>query len=185
MSQKPDMSDGAPETEANVEAGKRRGNIYALEICFLAFVGLIVVIAFFEALTYKLVSSRTPFVIMAPLIVLIVIHARRLWRVRDQFDVGGRFSAAFAGQTPGMNKVLSISAWMIGMVLMILAFGHVAGIFLFCIFLTRVVARESWKLSLITTGLTVLFIFGVFEFIFNIELYRGLILRYFLGFRDF
>lgn len=179
------MPDDTPETEAELQASKRRGNIYALEICFLAFVGVVVVVAFFEALTYKLVSSRTPFVIMAPLIVLIVIHARRLWRVRDQFDVAGRFSAAFAGQTPGMIKVLSISAWMIGMVLMILVFGHIAGILLFCLILTRGLARESWALSLITSGLTVLFIFGVFEYIFNIELYRGLILRYFLGFRDF
>ena len=32
---------------------------------------------------------------------------------------------------------------------------------------------------------TTLFVFGVFEFIFNIDLYRGLVLRWFLGYRDF
>ena len=39
--------------------------------------------------------------------------------------------------------------------------------------------------ALLIAGAVTLMIFGVFEYLFNIDLYRGLIVRYFLGFRDF
>ena len=167
------------------KAEKQRGNLYALEICFLGFIAAIVVWAFFEATTYKIVSSRTPFVIMAPLFVLIVVHGLRLWRVRGDFSPGARIAEAFGGATPSFNKVLGISAWMVLMVLMILVFGHYAGVFVFCVILMRILAGESWMLTLLTAAGTTLFIWIVFEFLFDIDLYRGLIIRYFLGFRDF
>ena len=175
-----------PETPTPAgETPRRPGNLFALEICFLAFIAAITVAAFLEALTYKIVSSRTPFVIMVPLFVLIVIHARRLWRVRESFNPRARIADALAGRTEAFNKVLGISAWMVGMVLMILVLGHYAGVFLFCVILMRALAGESWKLTLLTAAGTTLFIWGVFEFVFDIDLYRGLIIRYFLGFRDF
>ena len=123
---------------------ERRGNLFVLEICFLGLIGVICVLAFFEALTYKLVSSRTPFVIMAPLLILIAIHARRLWGARGEFDISARLSAARSGLTPGFNKVCGISAWMVAMVLMIIVLGHYAGIFLFCVILMRFLAKEAW-----------------------------------------
>lgn len=173
------------ETEMADPAQRRQGNLFALEICFLAFIAIITAAAFLEALTYKLVSSRTPFVIMVPLLILILIHARRLWGVRSGFHPRARISEALAGRTVTFNKVLGISGWMVGMVLMILVFGHYAGVFLFCLILMRFLAGETWMLTLLTAAGTTLFIFGVFEFIFDIDLYRGLIIRYFLGFRDF
>ena len=172
-----------PKPDARIQEG--RGNLYLLEICFLGLVGVVVVAAFFEALTYKLVSARTPYVIMVPLFLLIAIHARRLWRVRAEFDVGARLSSAISGHTVGLNKVIGISAWLAGLVLMITVFGHYAGIFLFVLLLMRLGAKEAWRLSLIVAAGSTLFIYGVFEFLFNIDLYRGLIVRYFLGFRDF
>ncbi|MDU8941803.1 tripartite tricarboxylate transporter TctB family protein [Ovoidimarina sediminis] len=176
-----------PETtpEAAEAAKTRHGNMFALEICFLAFIAVVTVAAFFEALTYKLVSSRTPFVIMVPLLILIAIHARRLWRVREGFDPRARIAKAFGGQVGNFNKVLGISTWMVGMVLMILVLGHYAGVFLFCVILMRMLAGEEWMLTVLTAAGVTLFIWGVFEFIFDISLYRGLIIRYFLGFRDF
>lgn len=173
---------GAPEAG---DTSRRPGNLFAVEICFLAFIAAVTVAAFLEALTYKIVSSRTPFVIMVPLMILIAVHARRLWRVRENFSPGARISDALAGRSPGFNKVLGISAWMFGMVLMILVLGHYAGIFLFCVILMRMLAGESWKVTLLTAAGTTLFVWGVFEFVFDIDLYRGLIIRYFLGFRDF
>lgn len=167
------------------EAGASGGNLYLLEICFLVFVGVVVLIAFSQALSYKLVSSRTPFVIMLPLGILIVIHGLRLWRIRESFDPKSLFARAMAGLNGSFNSVLGISGWMIGMVLMILVFGHYAGVFLFCVILMRMLAGEKWVLTLAVAAGTTFFIFGVFEYLFNIELYRGLIVRYFLGFRDF
>jgi len=162
-----------------------RGNLFAAEVVFLVVIGVVVVLAFLEALTYSLVSARTPYVIMVPLLILIAIQARRLWRVRAEFGIRERFSDALAGNTPQLNAVVKISAWLIVLVAMIAVFGHLAGVFVFSLILMRMLAGESWVLALAVAGMTTLFIFGVFEYVFNIELYRGLIVRYFLGFRDF
>lgn len=178
-----------PETEPNAadEAERRRarGNLFTLEILFLGFIAVIVLIAFVQALSYKLVSSRTPFVIMAPLAVLIAVHARRLWRVRGEFNPRARLSDAMSGANRNFKTIVTFSAWMIALVAMILVFGHYAGLFLFCVILMRFIAMETWLLTLLVAAGTVLFVWGVFEYAFNIDLYRGLIVRYFLGFRDF
>lgn len=167
------------------DAGENRGALYALEICFLAFIGVVVIVAFIEALSYKLVSSRTPFVIMVPLLILIAVHARRLWRIRAEFHPGRRIADALRGGHPTFSKVIGFAGWMVGLVLIITIFGHYAGMFLFCAVLMRFVAGERWVLTLIVAAGTTLFIFGVFELIFNIDLDRGLVLRWFLGYRDF
>ncbi len=177
MTEKPEIQEPAERD--------RRNRLYTLEVCFLAFVGLVVVLALLEATTYKIVSSRTPFVIMIPLLILIAIQARRLWSVRSEFDARARIAGAFAGRDVTLNKVVGFSAWMVGLVLIIVVFGHYAGIFLFCAILMRFLAGESWPLTLVVAAGTTLFIYGVFEFIFNIDLYRGLIIRWFLGYRDF
>jgi cell division protein FtsW (lipid II flippase) len=173
------------EPEAEEERRDRRGNLYAMEILFLALIGVVVILAFVEALSYKIVSSRTPFVIMVPLILLIGVHARRLWRVREPLDVRGRVDDALRGGNAHLNKVVGFSLWMVGMVAMITVLGHLAGIFLFCVILMRFLAGERWGLTLIVAAATTLFIFVVFEYAFNIELYRGLIVRWYLGYRDF
>ncbi len=173
-----------PDPNEQEKEKRRRGNIFALEVCFLAFVGLIVVAAFFEATSYAIVSSRTPFVIMVPLFLLIVVHAIRLWAARHEFDPRARIAEAFSGATPGFNKVLQISAMMVALIFAIWVLGHYAGVFLISLILMRM-AGEKWMLACVTAVGATLFIYVVFEFLFDIRLYRGLIIRYFLGFRDF
>lgn len=187
-----DSKDAASDSQAPVppgqvlnESGHARGNIFALEIVFLGVIGLVTVAAFFQALSYKLVSARTPYVIMAPLFILIVLHARRLWSIRHEFHPATRIKTALSGGNVHLNKVAVFSAWMVGLVAMITVLGHFSGIFLFCVIMMRSLARESWKLSLIVSAGVTLFIFGTFEYLFNIDLYRGLIVRWFLGYRDF
>jgi hypothetical protein len=172
-------------TEEVVPDAPARGNLYALEIVFLGVIGLATVVAFAEALSYKLVSSRTPFVIMVPLFVLIAVHARRLWRVRHEFHPGTRLRIALSGGNAHLNKVVGFSGWMIGLVAMITAFGQYVGIFAFCVILMHFVARERWILTLAVAGATTFFIYGTFEYLFNIDLYRGLLFRWYLGYRDF
>lgn len=164
---------------------ERRGNLFALEVAFLAIVAIVTAIAFLEALSYQIVSSRTPFVIMAPLAVLVVIHGIRLWRVRAPFSPRRRIGKALSGRLPSFNAVVAISGWMLGLVAMIWVFGHYAAIFLFCYFLMGLLAGERMALTLAVSAATTALIFVVFEWAFDIELYRGLIVRYFLGFRDF
>lgn len=171
--------------EAEDARRDRRGNLFALEVCFLAFVGIFVLAAFVEALSYKLVSSRTPFVIMVPLIFLIAIHARRLMGVQEKLDVRARIAAALSGDNANLNKVAAFCGWMGVLLVFITVFGHLVAILAFCIILMRFVENEKWKLTLLVAAGTTLFVYCVFDFVFNIELYRGLIVRWFLGYRDF
>lgn len=160
-------------------------NRLTLEICFLAVVGLVVVAAFFEALTYQLVSSRTPFVIMVPLFALLVVQARRMYRERGKADFRARIRVALAGGVPALNKTVGLSLWMCGLLALITVFGHYAGILAFGLILMRWLAGESWTMALMVAVISTALIFVVFEIGFDVELYRGLLWRYFQGYRDF
>jgi ABC-type multidrug transport system permease subunit len=105
--------------------------------------------------------------------------------VRSEFDVRGRIARVTAWNNRRFKSVAGISAWMVILVLMITVFGHYGGIFLFCVILMRFLAWETWLLTLLAAGCTTFFIYGVFEFVFDVELYRGLVVRYLMGFRDF
>lgn len=160
-------------------------NKLTLEICFLALIGLIVVAAFFEALTYKLVSSRTPLVIMVPLFALILIHAWRLFKVRGHSNFRERVGLALSGRMPDLNKVVSMSLWMCVLLVLIAVLGHYVGIFLFGFVLMRMLERESlWMAISVSVSMTVI-IYIVFEMGFDVGLYRGLLWRYFKGYNDF
>jgi hypothetical protein len=180
----PQTPDIDPAAEAAREK-RARGNLYALEIVFLGFIGVVVVIAFLEALTYSFVSARAPFVIMVPLLLLIAIHALRLWSARTEFSPGARIAEALSGATPGFNKALGFSGWMVVLVVLIAVLGHVAATFVFCVIVMRFLGSETWALTLSVSAGTTLFLFGIFEYAFDIDLYQGLVVRYFLGFRDF
>ena len=51
-------------------------------------------------------SSRRgrPSVIMVPLLILIVVHARRLWGVRSEFHPAARISEAVLGRHAGVQQ---------------------------------------------------------------------------------
>ncbi len=176
----------APDLDHADEADRieHRGNLLTLEAVFLSVVAAVTVVAFVQALGYQLVSSRTPLVIMAPLMILIVIHARRLLRLRESLGVRDRIAVALRGRNETLNKAAGFSGWMVALVVAITVLGHYVAIFGFCLIL-MLRAGERWLLSLIVAAGATLFIWGVFEVAFNIDLYRGLIVRYFLGYRDF
>ncbi|MHA6344362.1 hypothetical protein [Roseivivax sp. CAU 1761] len=173
-----------PEADTS-PAGAYIADRLTLEIVFLGFIGLVVLVAFVQALGYELVSSRTPFVIMVPLFVLILVQARRLWGDRDRAAFGERMARVLGGRNVTLNKVLGFSGWMLGLLAAVMAIGHFAAIFGFCVVLMRGLARESWKLTLLVSVATLVAIFLIFEIGFNVELYRGLLIRYFMGYRDF
>jgi len=122
---------------------------------------------------------------MAPLAILIVIHAKRLWGARGEFHPGMRLRTALTGGNAHLNKVLVFSGWMVALVAMITVLGHYVAVFLFSVILMRGAAREKWGLTLAVAAGVTIFIWASFEYLFHIDLYRGLILRWYLGFRDF
>lgn len=167
------------------DSGDDHADLLTLEICFLGLVGLVVVAAFIEALGYKLVSSRTPFVIMAPLLILIAVQAMRLFRHRHEAQFGERLRLAMSGQMAGFNKVGVVSLWMVVLLGLIVVLGHYIGLGIFCFALLWKLGGVSVRMSIIVTLGTLAGIFLIFEFAFNLELYRGLVFRYFAGYRDF
>ena len=168
------MTNLPSEPERHDDGSKVKSTHYALEIVFLGLMFLVVLAAFAEAFSYKLVSSRTPFVIMVPLLVLILFHAARImsgdaWR-ELQFHVRG----AVAGQYKPFNKLAALAATVFGL-----------GAFTFMLFLMRVLGREKLMLSLIVSAVATALIVLLFEKGFNIELYRGMIFRYMAGYKVF
>ncbi|WP_212524348.1 hypothetical protein [Actibacterium sp. MT2.3-13A] len=171
-------------TAAAFEQGQERDR-FALEVVFLAVLAVVVIAAFFEALTYDLVSSRTPFVIMVPLMGLIAFQAARMARSGMWGAVGGRIARVWSGNNPYFNKILVIMLCSVLLLGAVLVIGHYAAIFAFIFVLVRALARERLKLSLLVAAITTVVIFALFEVGFDIELYRGLIIRYLQGYRDF
>ena len=180
MEQSREIPGESPEDRAH-----RISNTLTLEVCFLAFIALVVVAAFFEALSYQLVSSRTPFVIMAPLAIVILIQARRLWALRDQTHFKARFGAAISGGNTVLNKILTMCVWMVGLMITVVALGHYIGIGALSFVLMRWLSGERVAMAAGVAIATTAAIFMVFEVGFNVELYRGLLFRYFAGYRDF
>lgn len=175
----------APPREARDEKATHEGRMLTLEICFLGLIGLLVVGAFLQATTYALVSARTPFVIMVPLFLLIVVQARRLWALRHAARLSETLADLAAGRLASFNKVLRFCGWMAGLMAAIILLGHYAGLLLFCFATMRLAARERLGLAVaVAIGATAV-LYLVFEYGFNVELYRGLIPRWFMGYRDF
>jgi hypothetical protein len=179
------MTDSPTKPERHDDGSKVRSTHYALEIVFLGLIFLVVLVAFAEAFTYKLVSSRTPFVIMVPLLVLILYHAIRLLRGDVWRELQFHLSAAVTGRYKPFNKLAALAATFFGLGAIILVFGHAVGIFTFMLFLMNVLGREKLMLSLIVSAVATALIVLLFEKGFNIELYRGLLFRYMAGYKVF
>lgn len=167
------------------ETRRAVGNMLTVEVCFVAILLAIIVAAFFEALTYKLVSSRTPFVIMVPLLILLLVQMGRLLKVHSLASTVTRARSALAGEIPVFSKIVAMMVWLTALMVAIIAFGHYIAIGAFIFVMTRVLAGERLKLAIITSVAMTAVILVVFEFGFDIELYRGLIYRYFMGYRVF
>lgn len=160
-------------------------NRHALEVCVVAVCIVTILGALIEALTYEFVSSRTPFVIMLPLMTLLIIQLVRLLKVRGPAQVSNCVAAAFGGKIPAFNKKINLLVWFAVMLFVIVLGGHYAGLTLFVFVLTWLLSKERLAVSLAVTLGTVAAIFLVFELGFDIDLYRGMIFRHFAGYRVF
>ena len=165
--------------------GARSDRSLALELIFVGVLILVTLAAILEASTYQLVSSRTPFVAMVPLILLLVLQFVKLLR-RGSGEVFMRvISQARQRALPELNKVVGIVWWIASLFVTIFVLGHYVGVALFMFLLMRVVAKERLVLTLIIVVCITAILFVLFEYGFDIKLYRGLVHRYFAGYRVF
>jgi len=155
------------------------GLIFSL--CF----GLVVAAAFVQALTYDFVSARAPLVILIPLLILSVFQIKRDWTAARGTDIKGDLSNTLHLNNSSFNSIAGFMGWMIALLAMIFVTGHYAGIAAFIFLLLYIVAEERFTLSASVAIIVTLVLLILFEFIFNIPLYRGLIYRIWAGYDIF
>lgn len=179
------MSEQDNNQESHQSGETTRNDLFVLELCFLLFLLVVVTIAFFEAMTYKIVSSRTPLVIMVPLLILLVVQTVRSVRSSGDQTILHRTVRALRGRNNNFRKINALAAWIVAMGVTIQIFGHYIGIAGFMFLLMWHVAKQKLQISLLVTLVTTAVIFLLFEQGFNIELYRGMFFRYLAGYRVF
>jgi hypothetical protein len=166
--------------EPDKEQGKSTNT--TLEVCFTIVIGILVAAAFLRSLTYDFVSARTPLVILVPLLILTGIQLKRSWGNSNLSEIKNALSMVFKLKNREFNGIAGFFLWMIFLLILIFVTGHYVGIAVFMFFLMNMVSEEKFSLSLIITiGVTVV-IYLLFEHLFNIELYRGLIFRIWMGY---
>ena len=153
----------------------------ALELCFISFVGIVVISAFVRALSYDFISARAPLVIMVPLLILIAAQFRHTRAVTQRDILHSELSQAARGQNRTLNIAIGFIAWMALLLVLIFVIGHYAGMAAFMFVLLRMVSKETTLLSVSVTAAVTGVVYLLFEHVFNIELYRGLLLRLLSG----
>jgi uncharacterized membrane protein len=173
------MVDKGPTQENNA-----KGKSYStLEICFSLFVGIVVLSAFISALTYDFVSARTPIVILIPLLILSGIQIKRAWNAASgDMHLKADLVNVFSLKNREFNGIAGFFGWMVFLLILIFVTGHYAGMAIFMFFLMNLVAEEKLSLSIFIAVVVTVIIYMLFEHLFNIELYRGLIFRIWTGY---
>lgn len=168
------MADREPEQQETDEAVQKK---VALELVFISVVGLFVLGGFIAAIGYDFVSARAPIVIMVPLLLLIAYQFNKSRKEAQGHVVLQEMSRAFKGANPEFNSVARFIGFM-GLLLFLIWFaGHYVGISIFMFVLMYWISREHPVLALLVSiGVTIL-IYLLFEYGFNIELYRGYLPR--------
>ncbi len=120
--------------------------------------------------------------ILVPLLILTGIQLKRVWGKSELSEVKNGLAAVFKLHSKEFNGIAGFFLWMIFLIILIFVTGHYVGIAVFMFFLMNLVAEEKLSVSLIISTVVTLIIYMLFEHLFNIELYRGLIFRIWMGF---
>ena len=81
--------------------------------------------------------------------------------------------------------MLQIIIWTVLLLGLIVIAGHYAGILMFMFLLLKTVSKREATLALAIAASVTLVLFILFEIVFDIELYRGLVYRLIYGYKLF
>ena len=163
-------------TPAEPAAGEAPGNgRQVAEFIFIIVVAAISLAALLAALSYDIISALAPLCILVPLLILVAIQLNRTRKVAHLTDVNAELRRVFTGQRQRFRAIAALTGWMAFLLATIFIAGHYAGMILFLLIMLRKVSAESWRMTLIVSVLTTAAIYALFEYVFNLELYRGLI----------
>ena len=74
-----------------------------------------------------------------------------------------------------VKKVLNISIWLAGFLVLIYFIGFLISIGMFVLLFLKVYGKRSWVKTIIVSALTWGFIYGTFEMFIKVELFRGIL----------
>lgn len=168
---------GKKPPEATKDTAKA-GRLLRTEMIVLALVFVLVSAACIETILAGLVDPVLPLLIVLPLQLLIVSQFLR--------------SATFSKALKKPDQTLSASKRLTNLLaagpllwLAILLIGHFAALFLFVAGLMGSVKEERWRVAMTVATLTVAVLWSFFSLLIGADMFDGLILRYFSGYRDF
>jgi len=164
------MADDLKDARGHEVAAQKK---VALELVFIAIIGLIVLGGLVSALSYDFISARAPLVIIVPLLILIAIQLNRTRKQAEHRVVLHELTHALKGENRDFNSVLRFIAFMALLLLLIYVAGHYVGISVFMFVLMYWISREHPVLALVVSVGVTLLVYLLFEHGFNIELYRG------------
>ena len=143
----------------------------------LAIMALMIVVIILSVLMEHPASKLLPLIIGGAVFVLAGIVLRSEIRAshRSSETASGREAAAEKGTAVSWGRYLVAGAWIVGFFLVIYLLGFMIAIPLF-IFAYMKSHGTRWLTTVIFTILAPLLIYGVFELLLNVDLYRGILL---------
>lgn len=151
---------------------KIKGGSYILVVT-IAFTLLVVI----SALTMENWKSKLlPLVLSGIILVLAAVELRRNILAGDATAATTESTTDETGEgRESLRGYLLTGAWVVGFLLAVYLLGFIIAIPLFILPYMKL-HGSRWLSSIITTVLTSIFIYGLFEVLLNITLYRGLVL---------
>lgn len=178
-----EMSNGS-DIDAGVDPSLVRKNPVS-ELVFLSIIGVAVLIALVSAMGYHPISARAPLVVMTPLIILMLLHGIRLKRAANKTFFKDFYEGIVKRKNDNHIKILIFVGWMFILSGLIYITGHYVGSAVFMFILLFFYGKERLRTSLLLAIIATVLLYVLFEMVFGIELYRGLIYRFFMGYDVF
>jgi len=179
-----DVKENTPEPSAN-EKVHAINQTKILEVIFVALLILVLVAAIFEAWTYSFVAARPPLIILGVALLLVIIQARRLRKGIVGVLIGEELKKSLQKKDSVVRKVAAITGCMLALVAAMVVAGQHIAVGLFIFILMYYVSKESFKLSFNVALGTIAVIFLLFEWVLDIELYRGIVYLLLNGYKVF
>lgn len=162
-----------------------RGNRLALETLFLGFLGVVAAVALVSVAGESWSTARTPVVVLLPLLALTAVQFLRVRRAALPGQTRQRTRSALAAEFPAFSRSLQLLGACLTALAAIAVLGHYVGVAALVFGLSGLLGGEWRRVALLSAVLAAATIYTIFEVCFGIDMYRGLVFRAFLGWRDF
>ena len=168
----------------NTEVNKQP-SVKPLEMYLVSAAGIVFTMALLAAMSYDTLPARTPVFILLPLLILTVLQINRTRILTANGPSSTKSTRPVFGRENQLGKVLQIFIWTVLLLGLIVIAGHYAGIVMFMFLLLKVVSKKEATLALAIAASVTLVLYILFEIVFDIELYRGLVYRIINGYKLF